>query len=171
MFFGPSSFFSFWFSLYRFENERDVEPKRLILVFFFFCWCCSMYFFILCLAINSLCIVLCLWQVNVGILYFLIPHCWFAVNQTWSQPVIKGSPPTPRDSHTCTAIGDNLFVFGGTDGINPLKDLHILDTCQSSFSYLLYMPVSWTNLCTLFAFQQPKCIIFSWSWMIHVSSV
>ncbi|XP_021674893.2 uncharacterized protein LOC110660772 isoform X3 [Hevea brasiliensis] len=47
--------------------------------------------------------------------------------QTWSQPVIKGTPPTPRDSHSCTTVGDNLFVFGGTDGMNPLKDLHILD--------------------------------------------
>ncbi|XP_038880676.1 host cell factor 2 isoform X3 [Benincasa hispida] len=53
---------------------------------------------------------------------------WFAAKQTWSRPVIKGSPPTPRDSHTCITIGDNLFVFGGTDGMSPLKDLHILDT-------------------------------------------
>lgn len=44
--------------------------------------------------------------------------------------MIKGSPPTPRDSHSCTTVGDNLFVFGGTDGMNPLKDLHILDTCK-----------------------------------------
>ncbi|MCH79986.1 RING finger protein B-like, partial [Trifolium medium] len=49
------------------------------------------------------------------------------VNQTWSQPAIKGTPPTPRDSHTCSVVGDRLFVFGGTDGMNPLKDLHILD--------------------------------------------
>ncbi|XP_052723198.1 tip elongation aberrant protein 1 isoform X8 [Vigna angularis] len=55
-------------------------------------------------------------------------HVFDTVKQTWSQPIVKGSPPTPRDSHTCTAIGDNLFVFGGTDGMNPLKDLHILDT-------------------------------------------
>ncbi|XP_068464561.1 acyl-CoA-binding domain-containing protein 5 isoform X2 [Phaseolus vulgaris] len=55
-------------------------------------------------------------------------HVFDTVKQTWSQPTLKGSPPTPRDSHTCTAIGDNLFVFGGTDGMNPLKDLHILDT-------------------------------------------
>lgn len=53
-----------------------------------------------------------------------------AVAHTWSQPVIKGTPPTPRDSHSCTTVGDNLFVFGGTDGTNPLKDLHILDTCE-----------------------------------------
>ncbi|XP_022921955.1 acyl-CoA-binding domain-containing protein 6-like [Cucurbita moschata] len=55
-------------------------------------------------------------------------HVFDTAKQTWSQPLIKGSPPTPRDSHTCTTIGDNLFVFGGTDGTIPLKDLHILDT-------------------------------------------
>uniref|UniRef100_A0A2C9UK58 Uncharacterized protein n=1 Tax=Manihot esculenta TaxID=3983 RepID=A0A2C9UK58_MANES len=53
--------------------------------------------------------------------------------QSWSQPVIKGTPPTPRDSHSCTTVGDNLFVFGGTDGINPLKDLHILDTSSHTW--------------------------------------
>ncbi|PNY11087.1 RING finger protein B-like [Trifolium pratense] len=55
-------------------------------------------------------------------------HVFDTVNQTWSQPAIKGTPPTPRDSHTCSVVGDRLFVFGGTDGMNPLKDLHILDT-------------------------------------------
>ena len=55
---------------------------------------------------------------------------WFAVTQKWNEPLIKGTPPTPRDSHTCTTVGDNLYVFGGTDGMNPLKDLHILDTCE-----------------------------------------
>lgn len=55
-------------------------------------------------------------------------HVFDTANQTWSQPLIKGIPPTPRDSHSCTTVGDNLFVFGGTDGMSPLKDLHILDT-------------------------------------------
>jgi len=56
--------------------------------------------------------------------------CLFADSQTWSEPPVRGTPPTPRDSHTCTAVGDNLFVFGGTDGLKPLRDLHILDTCK-----------------------------------------
>ncbi|XP_034673926.1 kelch repeat-containing protein 1-like isoform X1 [Vitis riparia] len=55
-------------------------------------------------------------------------HVFDTVKKTWNEPMIKGSPPTPRDSHSCTTVGDNLFVFGGTDGMNPLKDLHILDT-------------------------------------------
>ncbi|KAK0586865.1 hypothetical protein LWI29_013612 [Acer saccharum] len=60
-------------------------------------------------------------------------HVFDTVNQTWSQPTIKGMPPTPRDSHSCTAVGDNLYVFGGTDGMNPLKDLHILDTSSHTW--------------------------------------
>ncbi|CAL0307175.1 unnamed protein product [Lupinus luteus] len=55
------------------------------------------------------------------------------LNQSWSQPEIKGYPPIPRDSHTCTNIGDNLFVFGGTNGVNPLKDLHILYTSSHTW--------------------------------------
>lgn len=53
-----------------------------------------------------------------------------AVNRIWSEPVMKGAVPIPRDSHSCTTVGDNLFVFGGTDGRRPLGDLHILDTCE-----------------------------------------
>nr|XP_028948603.1 tip elongation aberrant protein 1 isoform X2 [Malus domestica] len=55
-------------------------------------------------------------------------HVFDTATHSWSQPAIKGTPPTPRDSHSCTTVGDNLFVFGGTDGMNPLRDLHILDT-------------------------------------------
>ncbi|KAL2935373.1 Kelch domain-containing protein 3 [Bienertia sinuspersici] len=60
-------------------------------------------------------------------------HVFDTDTQTWSEPAIKGTPPTPRDSHTCTTVGDNLFVFGGTDGLNPLGDLHILDTLSHTW--------------------------------------
>ncbi|KAH7665197.1 Galactose oxidase/kelch beta-propeller-containing protein [Dioscorea alata] len=50
------------------------------------------------------------------------------VKKTWSKPMVKGIPPSPRDSHSCTTVGNKLFVYGGTDGTNPLDDLHILDT-------------------------------------------
>lgn len=46
---------------------------------------------------------------------------------------MKGTPPAPRDSHSCTTVGDNLFVFGGTDGRRPLNDLYMLDTCELFF--------------------------------------
>ncbi|KAI6683250.1 hypothetical protein NL676_029163 [Syzygium grande] len=43
-------------------------------------------------------------------------------------------PPAPRDGHSCTNnVGDNLFVFGGTDGMNSLADLHILDTSSHTW--------------------------------------
>ncbi|KAG6746932.1 hypothetical protein POTOM_049308 [Populus tomentosa] len=60
-------------------------------------------------------------------------HVFDTVNQTWCQPVLNGTPPVPRDSHTCTTVGDNLYVFGGTDGKNPLNDLHILDTSSHTW--------------------------------------
>ncbi|KAL5544644.1 hypothetical protein UlMin_008428 [Ulmus minor] len=60
-------------------------------------------------------------------------HVFDTETQKWSQPVIKGTPPVPRDSHSCTTVGDNLFVFGGTDGMSPLKDLHILDTSSHTW--------------------------------------
>ncbi|WCJ35825.1 Galactose oxidase/kelch repeat superfamily protein [Euphorbia peplus] len=61
-------------------------------------------------------------------------HVFDTVMQSWSQPAVQGTLPTPRDSHSCTAIGDKLYVFGGTDGMNPLKDLHVLDTSSHTWN-------------------------------------
>ncbi|GBG86799.1 hypothetical protein CBR_g42082 [Chara braunii] len=61
-------------------------------------------------------------------------HAFDTVSQTWKKPSVKGSAPTPRDSHTCTTVGNKLFVFGGTDGNNPLRDLHVLDTVSNVWS-------------------------------------
>ncbi|KAM7471228.1 hypothetical protein LguiA_009411 [Lonicera macranthoides] len=60
-------------------------------------------------------------------------HVFETAQRTWCEPVMKGILPTPRDSHSCTTVGDNLFVFGGTDGKNPLRDLHILDTASNTW--------------------------------------
>ncbi|XP_010260388.1 PREDICTED: rab9 effector protein with kelch motifs-like isoform X3 [Nelumbo nucifera] len=60
-------------------------------------------------------------------------HVFDTVRQTWSKPMVKGIPPSPRDSHSCTTVGNSLFVFGGTDGKTPLKDLHILDTSSNTW--------------------------------------
>ncbi|MCO5577092.1 hypothetical protein L7F22_030914 [Adiantum nelumboides] len=56
------------------------------------------------------------------------------VKQTWSKPMVKGTAPSPRDSHSCTTVGTSLYVFGGTDGKTPLKDLYILDTTTNTWS-------------------------------------
>ncbi|XP_018469357.2 uncharacterized protein LOC108841072 [Raphanus sativus] len=63
-------------------------------------------------------------------------HLFDAETQIWSEPVIRGVPPSPRDSHSCTTVGDNLFVFGGTDGKHHLNDLHVLDTCTHTWKCL-----------------------------------
>lgn len=60
-------------------------------------------------------------------------HVFDTVKQAWTEPVVKGAPPIARDSHSCTAVGDNLFVFGGTDGMKPLNDLHILETSSHTW--------------------------------------
>ncbi|KAJ4883747.1 Galactose oxidase/kelch repeat superfamily protein [Raphanus sativus] len=60
-------------------------------------------------------------------------HVFDAETQVWTKPVISGVPPSPRDSHSCTTVGDNLFVFGGTDGKTHLKDLHVLDTSSHTW--------------------------------------
>jgi len=87
-----------------------------------------------------LCFLGCLhyfWSVSIHLFCYLqlfYGWCWwFAVRQSWSEPAVKGTPPTPRDSHSCSVVGDSLFVFGGTDGTRLLNDLHILDTCESLF--------------------------------------
>ncbi|KAK1297486.1 hypothetical protein QJS10_CPB15g01387 [Acorus calamus] len=63
-------------------------------------------------------------------------HVFDSIKQTWSKPMMKGIPPCPRDSHTCNTVGNNLFMFGGTDGRNPLRDLFILDTYANSVNLL-----------------------------------
>ncbi|KAL0800509.1 hypothetical protein Bca101_055684 [Brassica carinata] len=60
-------------------------------------------------------------------------HLFDAAKQIWTQPMISGTPPPPRDSHSCTTVGDNLIVFGGTDGIKFLNDLYILDTLSECY--------------------------------------
>uniref|UniRef100_A0A1D1XJC7 Acyl-CoA-binding domain-containing protein 5 n=1 Tax=Anthurium amnicola TaxID=1678845 RepID=A0A1D1XJC7_9ARAE len=60
-------------------------------------------------------------------------HIFDTVKQTWSKPMVKGNPPLPRDSHTCTTVGNKLYVFGGTDGKNPLNDFHVLDTSTNTW--------------------------------------
>ncbi|GAV80141.1 Kelch_3 domain-containing protein/Kelch_4 domain-containing protein [Cephalotus follicularis] len=48
----------------------------------------------------------------------------------WAREECKGTPPTPRESHTATLVGDDkMVIFGGSgEGeANCLNDLHVLD--------------------------------------------
>lgn len=41
----------------------------------------------------------------------------------------SGTPPSPRDSHTCSSWKNNVIVIGGEDGHDYyLSDVHVLDT-------------------------------------------
>eukprot|EP00850_Spirogloea_muscicola_P001011 SM000004S14881 [mRNA] locus=s4:19787:23592:+ [translate_table: standard] len=61
-------------------------------------------------------------------------HIFDTGKQAWSRPILKGDPPIPRDSHTCTTVGLRLFIMGGTDGHTALSDLYILDTTNNTWS-------------------------------------
>jgi hypothetical protein len=50
--------------------------------------------------------------------------------------LLIGSDPSPRDSHTAMSLVKTIW---DTNGMNPLKDLHILDTCELSISYLSFI--------------------------------
>lgn len=68
--------------------------------------------------------------------YFFFIGIVCTAKETWTKPMVKGNPPSPRDSHTCTTVNTSLYIFGGTDGTNPLKDLHVLDTGDFLLSWL-----------------------------------
>ncbi|KAG2313277.1 hypothetical protein Bca52824_024834 [Brassica carinata] len=63
-------------------------------------------------------------------------HVFDLERQIWTEPVIRGVPPSPRDGHSCTTVEDNLFVFGGSDGKQYLNDLHVLDTSSHTWKCL-----------------------------------
>ncbi|EFJ13495.1 hypothetical protein SELMODRAFT_424453 [Selaginella moellendorffii] len=60
-------------------------------------------------------------------------HVFDIGTHTWSKPVMKGTHPSPRDSHSSMAVGSKLYVFGGTDGSNPPNDLFVLDTATNTW--------------------------------------
>ncbi|KAE8876588.1 hypothetical protein PF006_g3986 [Phytophthora fragariae] len=46
----------------------------------------------------------------------------------WYPPAARGSPPPARGGHTCTAIGDEVVVFGGSRGRKRQSSVYVLDT-------------------------------------------
>ncbi|OWZ19217.1 Rab9 effector protein [Phytophthora megakarya] len=46
----------------------------------------------------------------------------------WYPPAIRGTPPPGKSGHTCTALGDEMVVFGGSGGRNRQTSVHILDS-------------------------------------------
>lgn len=65
--------------------------------------------------------------------------------ETWTRVQYSGLPPQPRESHTVTVIGDNMFVFGG--GIPTAKrDEYFFTDDAYAFDFRDY---TWRSLAML----------------------
>ena len=50
------------------------------------------------------------------------------ISDCWSPVCVTGSNPSPRASHTLTAVDEKrVILFGGYDGQKDLNDLWLLD--------------------------------------------
>ena len=47
---------------------------------------------------------------------------------TFSTPKVKGTLPSARGFHTLSAVGNQLYLFGGHDETEELNDMYIFDT-------------------------------------------
>ncbi|KAK8465893.1 hypothetical protein PHAVU_009G202800 [Phaseolus vulgaris] len=57
----------------------------------------------------------------------------------WMRAITSGTPPSPRDSHTCSSWKNKLIVAGGEDEQDYyLSDVHVLDTDT----------LIWSKVCT-----------------------
>lgn len=45
----------------------------------------------------------------------------------WSQAFVAGTSPASRSRHTCTLVGNKLFVIGGGDDTRVYNDIYVLD--------------------------------------------
>ncbi|DAZ92564.1 TPA: hypothetical protein N0F65_012794, partial [Lagenidium giganteum] len=46
----------------------------------------------------------------------------------WYPPAVSGVGPMARSGHTCTAVGDDVVVFGGSRGRSRQSTVHVLDS-------------------------------------------
>ena len=62
-----------------------------------------------------------------------------AVTKSWSQPEVKGTPPSCRHGHVMVALGTDIYVHGGMAGTSIYDDLYKFDTGISKF--MIFMSV------------------------------
>jgi N-acetylneuraminic acid mutarotase len=53
---------------------------------------------------------------------------------TWSEIVITGTVPIPRNNHRTATYGNKIYVQGGHDGSKWLDDLFIFDTSTCNWN-------------------------------------
>ncbi|KAF1328822.1 Rab9 effector protein, partial [Globisporangium splendens] len=46
----------------------------------------------------------------------------------WYPPAVSGVTPMARSGHTCTVVGNDIVVFGGSRGRNRQSSVHVLDS-------------------------------------------
>lgn len=46
---------------------------------------------------------------------------------SWHKPNVHGKLPKPRKTHALALVGTRMFLFGGHDGDDWLRDFHMLD--------------------------------------------
>ncbi|KAK2185056.1 hypothetical protein NP493_246g00012 [Ridgeia piscesae] len=54
-------------------------------------------------------------------------HVFNPMDESWYEPIVNGTKPTPRSGHSATLLQDKLVVFGGWDAPICFNDLHVLD--------------------------------------------
>lgn len=47
---------------------------------------------------------------------------------------LGNNTPEPRDSHACVRIGHNMFIFGGSNGENPLNDMFAFNLVSKTWN-------------------------------------
>lgn len=83
--------------------------------------------------------VFCFWLIDQMWTILIIPFTLSLVETfVWKCATTSGTPPSPRDSHTCSSWKNKIIVIGGEDGHDYyLSDVHILDTGINLFYILL----------------------------------
>jgi hypothetical protein len=61
-------------------------------------------------------------------------HVYFTNKQLWVPVKTVGLPPTEREGHTATVVGDRMVVYGGSSQLGYLGDVYVLKTSLSTES-------------------------------------
>ena len=45
--------------------------------------------------------------------------------------------PEPRDSHSCAKIKNNMYIFGGSNGDNPIGDMYAFNFTSKNWTKII----------------------------------
>eukprot|EP00946_MAST-07B_sp_MAST-7B-sp1_P005012 g5012.t1 len=55
-------------------------------------------------------------------------HAYYVARKLWVSVRTTGLPPTEREGHTATMVGNLMYVYGGSSQLGYLDDVFVLDT-------------------------------------------